>query len=362
MDMLLDCCILLLGFFVGSIIASLFYVLVACLIAKTKGWPIRSFSFLFWKWERDLYSEGAGAGTSDAARGDVSGSKAGTANLPPMKVRVTKFQFFAKVQFSLIAADKKFNLTCHIVYTLVALPIIAVFLYLHIKTSGPLESFCEAIWLSFLAIAVSEWIVMARKDPAKEKLLEIMQTIRDASPEDHISLPTMEEFESLHPSLMIRVTFYFIGYLVGEQENNFAKIQEMADQLMKQNYSSLPSNTKIRIDSKMMSYFSFRMKDPERATFFYNRSKKDIDADMDANGRRRLAYYAYYALGDAEMARKYLDQGLEALKVPDTLRTRYENGLEEKMLKYLKSVLDQRDAEASSKASAGSSSTGFPEV
>ena len=118
----------------------------------------------------------------------------------------------------------------------------------------------------------------------------------------------------------------------------------------------------------MMLYYSFRVKDPEKATFHYNRSKNDIDRDMDANGRRRLAYYAYYTLCDADAARKYVDQGLDALKVPDPLRTRYENGLEEKMLKYLKSVLDQRETEERAKKEGSdatfdaSSSTGFPEV
>ena len=73
---------------------------------------------------------------------------------------------------------------------------------------------------------------------------------------------------------------------------------------------------------------------------------EELEKDKDSNGRRRLAYYAYYIEGDREKAKKYLAEGIKALDARETVMLDVEHDLEEKMLRYLEEQLKANDGNA----------------
>jgi len=281
-----------------------------------------------------------------ATTGSGKDKKPASEKPAPFVIKRSKFRIFANMLFVKKNATQKqysrIRFFFRVANTLFFGAAVAQLYYMRRERffHGYFQYFVEGVIISLACMVLAEWIAPLMKKRSTEMIRKISEQIRSASPDTHIDFPTWPEFVALSPSNMDTVSYACLGYLIGEQENNYEMIHEMADHLMKVNYTALPSFLKKRVDGKLMSFFSFRFKDPEQADFYYHRSRWDIYNDQDCNGRRRLAYYTYYVLGDVNEARDLVRQGLQATKVPDPLRTDYENALETKMLLYLKSQLD----------------------
>ena len=92
-------------------------------------------------------------------------------------------------------------------------------------------------------------------------------------------------------------------------------------------------------DSALMMHYSYWEPDPNRAKVHYESSKGMIDNDKDSNGRRRLAYYSLFVLGDTDLAQRYLEEAISALGSSDPRVTECEKNLERKILEKLNDAL-----------------------
>lgn len=86
----------------------------------------------------------------------------------------------------------------------------------------------------------------------------------------------------------------------------------------------------------ILFYSSYVNPNPSHAARIYNLIKPAIEADMDANGRRTLAYYQFYILNQPQLASITLNQAIEALQTPDMNRiTQAELNLEKRLIEEL---------------------------
>ncbi|MBP5492156.1 MAG: hypothetical protein J6Y08_04865 [Clostridiales bacterium] len=173
----------------------------------------------------------------------------------------------------------------------------------------------------------------------QKQILEIRDVILKETPDPLPAFPFAHpEFEKA--SLGEKVVYLGIFYRYAEMRNDLMAMAEAAHAYEKLGTLTLTETGHTHVDGTLFVYYSFREKNPELAKKYYQHSRKAIDNDMDCNGRRKLAYYAYYILEDKALARTYLEQGLWALTVEDPRMAKLERTLEERMLGYLKSLLD----------------------
>lgn len=78
------------------------------------------------------------------------------------------------------------------------------------------------------------------------------------------------------------------------------------------------------------------------AVRIYNFIRPSLEADMDPNGRRVLAYYQYYILKQPELAAITLNQGIESLKIFDkAIMTEAEFKLEKRLMEELQNSMTE---------------------
>ncbi|MCM1207880.1 MAG: hypothetical protein NC309_03070 [Ruminococcus sp.] len=80
-------------------------------------------------------------------------------------------------------------------------------------------------------------------------------------------------------------------------------------------------------------YYSYINRNAEKAVSYFGEAEDDLKHDMDSNGRRVMAYYEYYILGQKESAIK---TAMDGLKVIDKFSIcDEERKLERKLLEYI---------------------------
>ena len=261
----------------------------------------------------------------------------------------TKFSFLcnASVQtITLTKEQKKSLVTLDVILELaVMIPFSIGFGYLYFTTKPlALKDFffgiaCVAVMMLFLLI-----FSKMRYNKAHAYLLDLSE--RFLAADEHTTFPLLSwsQFLELEPLITEKLSYAMMCFIVAEQENNLMAMKEIVRNIDEINYQTLPPFLKFRMDAIYLMFYSYREIDPEKATKHYTRSKDSFDKDPDSNGRRRMAYYAYYILHDEVAAAKYVEQGIKGLEKHDPLRSRYENELERKMLFYLKSQLEGENA------------------
>ena len=60
-------------------------------------------------------------------------------------------------------------------------------------------------------------------------------------------------------------------------------------------------------------YYSYINRNAEKAVYYFGEAEDDLKHDMDSNGRRVVAYYEYYILGQKEQAKKTAMDGLKVI-------------------------------------------------
>ncbi len=60
-------------------------------------------------------------------------------------------------------------------------------------------------------------------------------------------------------------------------------------------------------------YYSYINPNAEKAVYYFGEAEDDLKHDMDSNGRRTMAYYEYYILGQKEQAKKTAMDGLRVI-------------------------------------------------
>ena len=143
-------------------------------------------------------------------------------------------------------------------------------------------------------------------------------------------------------SILEKIDYAVRYYQLAEIKNELTAMSLCASSMERLISPGLKPDLRSRLDSELFSFYSFRCKDPQKAMKHYRSSKKEIDSSMNPNGRRKLAYYALYILSDKEAARAFVEQGFHGLAVEDPRIFPVVNENEEKMLSYIKSVLEER--------------------
>ncbi len=89
----------------------------------------------------------------------------------------------------------------------------------------------------------------------------------------------------------------------------------------------------------MIFYYSCIERSPERADRYYQAVRRDLEQDMDSNGRRVMAYYTYFCKGQPQEAMKLLQDGQKVLNRLST--NSFETELERRLLGELEQIILQ---------------------
>ena len=191
----------------------------------------------------------------------------------------------------------------------------------------------------YLTRAYYEFKIGKKATGLRAKTAAIREVMMKEDPGDLPKFPFAYPEYSKAP-LGEKVIYLGIFYRYAEIRNDLMALAEAVNAYLKLGTLTLTEEGHFRVDATLFAYYSFREKNPAMANKYYQHSKKAIERDMDCNGRRKLAYYAYFILGDKAQARTYLEQGLWALGIEDPRMSRIERELEERMLGYLRGLLE----------------------
>ena len=326
--MLIDFLISLLAIWAGIFFFGLLTCGVEYLVWKKKGFIFICFMFLHFRWDKDFYNrENPGKVKFSATRlNQFFPTLMMLASMYPLEKHRKESRIFSIVLFVITAL--LFAVIC--VITLLA-PESRCYLFLKWMLAGGVGYYLTRAHTIFRSTG--------KLTGLQEKIAEIRDTMMKENPEP---LPQIAFAypEYAKAPLGEKAVYLGIFYRYSEIRNDLMAMAEAANGYTKLSTLTLTETGHFHVDSALFAYYSFREKNPELANKYYQHSKRAIDNDMDANGRRKLAYYAYFILGDKAQAGTYIEQGLWALGVDDPRMSRIERDLEERMLGYLKSLLE----------------------
>lgn len=91
----------------------------------------------------------------------------------------------------------------------------------------------------------------------------------------------------------------------------------------------------------MIFYYSYIERSPERAGRYYQVVKRDLEQDMDSNGRRVMAYYTYFCKGQPQEAMKMLQDGQRVLH--RLSKNSFEIAYEQRLLEELEDMIRRNE-------------------
>lgn len=323
--------LIILGIILGLIGFGWIWVLFEYLYYKAKGFVLITVAGLFIRWDRDYYDK---------------------ENPGKMKFSRTRLnQIYPTVLMYKKGADEEARKsTFHTVLAVVLAVTFAVLTLMNgygafdsmkQEVRGFLGGLCAGAFGFFFSI--SYYNIKRHKKPVglEARIWELSMSMQKAKTEEDLVAQPFDHAMYGSAALGSKIRYLCSFYRVAEMRNDLAAMSECIDEMTRLKTVGLTDMGHFYLDTVLFSYYSFRHKVPILATQFYQHSKRNIDADTDANGRRKLAYYAFYVLNDKEAAKKYVEEGLLALSVDDPRQLEIFLKFEEKMLLYLKSQLQQ---------------------
>jgi len=323
--------LIILGIILGLIGFGWIWVLFEYLYYKAKGFVLITVAGLFIRWDRDYYDK---------------------ENPGKMKFSRTRLnQIYPTVLMYKKGADEEVRKsTFHTVLAVVLAVTFAVLTLMNgygafdsmkQEVRGFLGGLCAGAFGFFFSI--SYYNIKRHKKPEglEARIWELSMSMQQAKTEEDLVAQPFDHAMFGSAALGSKIRYLCSFYRVAEMRNDLAAMSECIDEMTRLKTVGLTDMGHFYLDTVLFSYYSFRHKVPILATQFYQHSKRNIDADTDANGRRKLAYYAFYVLNDKEAAKKYVEEGLSALSVDDPRQLEIFLKFEEKMLLYLKSQLQQ---------------------
>jgi len=323
--------LIILGIILGLIGFGWIWVLFEYLYYKAKGFVLITVAGLFIRWDRDYYDK---------------------ENPGKMKFSRTRLnQIYPTVLMYKKGADEEVRKsTFHTVLAVVLAVTFAVLTLMNgygafdsmkQEVRGFLGGLCAGAFGFFFSI--SYYNIKRHKKPEglEARIWELSMSMQQAKTEEDLVAQPFDHAMFGSAALGSKIRYLCSFYRVAEMRNDLAAMSECIDEMTRLKTVGLTDMGHFYLDTVLFSYYSFRHKVPILATQFYQHSKRNIDADTDANGRRKLAYYAFYVLNDKEAAKKHVEEGLSALSVDDPRQLEIFLKFEEKMLLYLKSQLQQ---------------------
>ena len=328
-----------LGLLAGAFVAGCLLAIIGLIEGSIRGMIFQNLVILFFKWERDYYDK--------EHPGKIKFSFAFKRAL----------QFFPTISMIPDPQKKKSNeekpaskgsngsVALAIIFALLAVVAFGVAIYL-VFSHG--EERMTAFLIGVLcgvtaAFATFSWIGfnLGAKKGLRVRGRELVKPLHDENLMESFTMPPFarEEYDKAADSM--KREYLCIYYIVAEIKNDLPAMTEAVRELEALGTTGLTEQGAFHGDTILYSFYSFRKIDPELADKYYQHSKKLIEDDKDCNGRRKLAYYAFYILKDFELARKYAMEGLESMSAPDPRMGIVQRNFEEKMLRYLITRLDE---------------------
>ena len=328
---------LLISFCVGVLILELCLIVLSAITADTmipSGAEFRRWDILWFRLERDLY-----------AQGDKQGK---------IRLKTCKFVFAPHLILDLSKVSKKRIRVMDLVTTGVSLLLSVTMMVLSFLKWRSLSDGCfrSVIWgicAGFFGFSIMLIVAVIKahtqKNTFRAFLMEKLREKQQNGSFDGVDLPPLSDVMHLNPSEPEKLMYLDMRYRKCSFENDLFGIATCAQEMELLNDMKLVSSNRFSKNSTLMDYYTFRQKDPVRAREFYEKSKKEIEDDMDCNGRRKLAYFSFFVLKDLEKAQTCIKQGFSALPVDDPLFSEEERNYERQMLTYLKGLIEQETAE-----------------
>ena len=321
----------LIGGFLGFFVLGYLRALIEYLYGKLKGYTFFGLTHLFFLWKKDLYSE------TDPGRIRFS-----TCRISHLTPHVDMFRADAT------EADlNNYNMVLFFIWFLCGLVTGIAARNIFPGDYSILANFTDGIlsgltFVFFFGILSKNVGWRAKSTPLSGKTRSIRLLLQNSNLLIETPMPEFAVGEFGKASIFEKIEYAIRYYQLAEIKNELTAMSLCATSMERLITPGLKPDLRCRLDSELFSYYSFRCKDPQKAMKHYQGSRKEIDSAMDPSGRRKLAYYSLYILSDKEAARSFMEQGLRGLSVSDprVFPTITEN--EERMLSYLRSVLEER--------------------
>ena len=321
---------LLLGAIVSFYLFGLIMAGVNCLVASHYGAKTVSFSFLWWKWQR-VSSDG----TTVSATGKWKVSKS--------KFRIIAEAIYIRTNIT-SEQEKKIKRYTYLILLILLIPVLTGAFFAGYFLSAPLRYFFFGLLIMLTLLGVT--VFRTRNSPGsglEQFRADKTRELFEGKPLSEVELPPLEELPYENATKMEKIMYSLSRFRISEMKNDLPAMTESAHFLMEQDTDKLLPGLQVAVDGVLVMYYSFREINASLARKYYERSHLELEKDKDSNGRRRLAYYAYYIQGDKALARKYLEEGIKALDARETVMLDVEHDLEEKMLRYLETQIDSNE-------------------
>ena len=320
----------LLGLFLGCYVLGWLRVLILYLTGKRRGAMCIRVAGLFIRWDKDLYDY------EQPGRMKFHSSFRLNQLHPTIVMYKRPEKSNERRGLALLVID--ITLTCAFGLG---------FLVLEFLRAGGTSSYlirfvsgiCAGGFTLFFSLSCQSYRDYHIPEGLRAKTREMAESMAAAEKPEDIILRPFNQYEYEAATLNDKIFYLLSFYRAAEIKNDLNAMAGIVREMTRVSTVSLTDTGKFFLDGELFSYYSFRQKSPQLASQYFVRSRKNIEADMDPNGRRRLAYYCYYIVGDQEAARRFALQGMKALEVDDPRISRITKEYEEKMLRYLLSQI-----------------------
>ena len=318
------------GAFLGFFVLGYIRALIEYLYGKLKGYSFFGLTHLFLLWKKDLYSET-----------DPGGIRFSTCRISHLTPHVDMFRADATEEDL-----NNHNMVLFFIWFLCGMATgipARVFFQGDFRTvanfvHGILTGLTFVFLFGILSVNFGR---RSKSTPLSGKTRSIRLLLQNKNLLLETPMPEFAVGEFGKANILEKIDYAVRYYQLAEIKNELTAMSLCANSMERLITPGLKPDLRSRLDSELFSYYSFRCKDPEKAMKHYRGSRKEIDSAMDPSGRRKLAYFSLYILSDKEAARSFTEQGIRGLSVSDPriFPTITEN--EEKMLSYIKSILEE---------------------
>ena len=327
------------GLLIGAFAAGCLLALIGFIEGCIRGYKMQHVVLLFCKWERDYYDK------ENPGRIKFSFSPKSALQIIPSILMVPDPKDRVDGEKKKGPYGTMESVVLAVICTVLAVVAFGSAVFITIRYSGEkMPGFLVGVLCGVAAtFGMFAWIgfSIGSRNGLQSRLMELVKPLRDENVMASFTMPPFAREEYDKAQVGVKRNYAQTYYVVAEIRNDLPAMTEAVRELEALGNTGLTELGAFHVDTILYSFYSFRKIDPELAEKYYRHSQKSIENDKDCNGRRKLAYYAFYVRKDLELARKYVLEGLEAMKTPDPKMGLVQRNFEEKMLRYLLSRLDE---------------------
>lgn len=310
------------GIMIGAILATYFASFYVFVIGKCMGFQFHYLRFMFWEIKK-----------KEGKLTVSTGKWVPICHLSQRKPNITKEE------------DMIYSLVPNVVGISVSVGICAVALLLVPRSWGNGYHFVRGMCFSILVYHICLAVLVMKEYLVKKERLSAftvskVQELIDGGTLENIELPDMDTLKNLKAYPLDKMTYLSLCYMQCVWTRQYEKLEKIVREL-EINISPACLREEMQAYYNILFYHMCINPDIKKAKQFFNRIKKELLKDDDANGRRVLAYYQYYVLGEKNEAEKTALDGLSKVSqfsICDAERN-YEKRLMEELLETIKNTV-----------------------